>query len=590
MSYYPSDFIDQLCFTSDLVSLISEDTVLKGQGDRFMGLCPFPEHNEKTPSFSVSASKQLYHCFGCQNSGNIFTYLQKQRGMSFTEAVEYLARKKGLSIPKTVQTKRDLTKPDYFELSEKICKFFEKQLKETSQEHPVRAYLKKRGWTAELIQKFRLGYTVKNNSLLSLLNSKEQRQAMELGLINQLSDGRAYDNFRHRLIFPIVSIKKQVVGFGARVLDDSLPKYINSKESKIFHKGQIFYGLNESARYLRQDSFALLVEGYTDFLALWQSGFKNTVATLGTAFTEFHAKLLKRYVGTVTLVFDGDTAGLRASERSLPLLLQEGLKVKILSLPEGQDPDDFIRLQGKQAFQKSLETAQDLFFFILQKKQSEKKDKLYLIEEMAPLLSKVQDKALKAIYKQRLLDLFGTDARILEKSLDEKIKNGSKPINSYISAKKELSRTDEKLSIAKAMHSEKLLLVLCLSEKDFLQNFIDENMVSYLQTKEIVMVFNKIIEKYSQSNKADSLIHMVLNEISETHLIFKSAYPIFKESNLSAQQKIFKDCIEFLKRGQKRKEAGQLLANMKINNPEDINSLEKVFQLTKQRLRVPEKF
>ena len=591
MSYYPSDFIDQLCFTSDLVSLISEDTVLKGQGDRFMGLCPFPEHNEKTPSFSVSAGKQLYNCFGCQNSGNIFTYLQKQRGMSFTEAVEYLARKKGVSIPKVVQGKKDLTKPGYFELSEKICQFFEKQLKQTNQEHPVRAYLKRRGWTAELIQKFRLGYTLKNNSLLSFLNSKEQSLAMELGLINRSSDGRLYDNFRNRLIFPIVSIKKQVVGFGARVLDDSLPKYINSKESKIFHKSQIFYGLNESARYLRQDSFALLVEGYTDFLALWQSEFKNTVATLGTAFTEFHAKLLKRYVGTVILVFDGDTAGLRASERSLPLLLKEGLKVKILSLPEGQDPDDFIRLQGKEAFQESLESAQDLFFFILQRKQRQKKDKLYLIEEMAPLLSKVQDKALRAIYKQRLLDLFGTDARLLEKTLDEKIKQGSKPvISSYQPQKKDFSMVSEKTSIDKAMDSEKLLLVLCLSEEDFLKDFIDQDVISYLQTKEMLMIFNKIIEKYSQSKENDSLIHIVLNDLLETHLIFKATYPIFRESNIEAQQKIFKDCVEFLKKRQKRKEAGQLLANMKINNAEDINSLEKVFQLTKQRLNTSEKF
>ena len=372
MSYYPSDFIDQLCLSSDLVSLISEDTVLKGQGDRFMGLCPFPEHTEKTASFSVSASKQLYHCFGCQNSGNIFTYLEKQRGMNFLEAVEYLARKQGLSLPKTVHFKKDSTK-HYFDLSEKICQFFEKQLKQSPQDHLVKAYLKKRGWSIELIQKFRLGYAPKNNSLLSFLNTKEQSLARELGLINRSVDGRLYDNFRHRLIFPITSVKKQVIGFGARVLDDSLPKYINSKESKIFHKGQIFYGLNESARYLRQDSFALLVEGYTDFLALWQNGFKNTTATLGTALTESHAKLLKRYVGTVILVFDGDLAGLRASERSLPLLLKEGLKVKFLSLPEGQDPDDFIRLNGKQAFQESLDSVQDLFFFILKSKQSQKK-------------------------------------------------------------------------------------------------------------------------------------------------------------------------------------------------------------------------
>ena len=588
MSYYPSDFIEQLCFASDLVSLISEDTVLKGQGDRFMGLCPFPEHNEKTPSFSVSAGKQLYHCFGCQNSGNIFTYLKKQRGMDFKEAVEYLAHKKGLSVPKTVRLKKDLTKPNYFELSEKICRFFKKQLEKTQQNHAVRAYLKKRGWPEELVQKFRLGYAPKNNSLLSFLNSKEQRLAMELGLINRSSDGRFYDNFRHRLIFPIVSIKKQVVGFGARVLDDSLPKYINSKESNIFHKGQIFYGLNESARYLRQDSFALLVEGYTDFLALWQSGFKNTVATLGTALTEFHSKILKRYVGTVVLVFDGDQAGLQASERSLPLLLKEGLKVKILSLQQGQDPDDLIRLKGKHSFQESLDSAQDLFFFILKRKQSQK-DNLYLIEELAPILSKVKDKSLKIIYKQRLLDLFGADASLLEKTLEEKIKQKDKTfVSSQNKPNPVLNNNTELVSISKAMASEKLLLVLCLESEELLKAFLDQNVISHLKTKEIIIVFNKLTHKYRQSGDFNQLIHLVLNEILETHLIFKATYPIFRESDAQSQKKVFKDCIEFLKRRQKKMEAGQLLADMKINNKEDINSLEKVFQLTKQRLNPTE--
>ena len=592
MSYYPSDFIDQLCWTSDIVSLISEDTILKGKGDRFMGLCPFPEHNEKTPSFSVSASKQLYHCFGCQNSGNIFTYLEKQRGMSFTEAVEYLARKKGLTIPKASHFKKDLTKTSYFELSERICCFFEDQLKKTSQDHSVRAYLKKRNWPKDLVQNFRLGYAPKNNSLLSFLNAKEQRLALDLGLIGRSMEGYFYDNFRHRLIFPIVSIKKQVIGFGARVLDDSLPKYINSKESKIFHKGQIFYGLSESARYLRKDSFALVVEGYTDFLALWENGFKNTVATLGTALTDFHAGLLKRYVGTVILVFDGDSAGLRASERSLPLLLQAGLKVKILSLPEGKDPDDFIRANGKQAFQKSLDSAQDLFFFLLQRKQSQYKDKLYLLEELAPLLAKTQDKALKIIYKQRLLDLFGTDAKLLEKTLDEKMRKGVKTsISNFQRRDMALNEGGASVSIAKALESEKLLLVLCLESKDFFKDFLDQNVISYLQTKEITGIFSQLIEEYKRKPEAFSkFIHLVLNEILETHLIFKATYPIFKQSNEEDQRKIFMDCIHFLKKKQNHLKASQLLADMKINNKKDINSLEKVFQLTKQRLNSTENF
>ena len=470
--------------------------------------------------------------------------------------------------------------------------FFEKQLKQTSPDHPVKAYLKKRGWPSDLIQKFRLGYAPKNNVLLSFLNAKEQSLARELGLINRSGEGRFYDNFRNRLIFPILSIKKQVIGFGARVLDDSLPKYINSKESKIFHKGQNFYGLNESARYLRQDSFALLVEGYTDFLALWQAGFKNTAATLGTALTEFHAKLLKRYVGTVILVFDGDTAGLRASERSLPLLLKEGLKVKSLSLPQGQDPDDFIRLKGKQVFHESLDTAQDLFFRILQRKQKQKKDHLYLIEDLAPLLAKVQDKALKVIYKQRLLDIFGTDARLLEKTLDDRIKKENKIFTSSLQkGDLVLNEKTASFSVSKALESEKLLLVLCLESEAFLKDFLDQNIISYLQTKEIIAIFNQLIDKYRQKpENFNRLVHLVLNEILETHLILKTSYPIFKESDRESQKKIFRDCVDFLRREQKKVEAGKLLVDMKINNKENFNSLEKIFQLTKQRLNSNKNF
>ena len=288
--------------------------------------------------------------------------------MSFIESVEHLAHKNGIALPKQSDQKPYPLNQNLFRLSEKICSFYEQKLKQSPANHPVQSYLKKRGWKEELIQFFGLGYAPKGNVLLNFLRDpKEKKAAVELGLLNRSANGELYDNFRDRLIFPIVSVRKQVIGFGARALDDSLPKYINSKESQIFHKGKIFYGLNESARYLRQKSSILIVEGYTDFLSLWEEGFKNLGATLGTALTKFHARLLKRYVDSVVLVFDGDEAGLKASERSLPFLLSEGLEVKFLSLPKGQDPDDFIRSNGKEAFQARLKEAKDLFFFVLQK-------------------------------------------------------------------------------------------------------------------------------------------------------------------------------------------------------------------------------
>ncbi len=671
MRYYPNDFVEQVRLASDIVSIIEEDTALKGAGDRWTGICPFPEHNEKTPSFSVSQSKQLYHCFGCQNSGNIFTYLKKQRGMSFSESVEYLARKQGLSIPQSRAVKSPHLSQALLNLSEKICKFYEQRLSRLDRHQPVWRYLKKRGWTEDIIKHFRLGYAPSGGALLSFLKDpREQQSGLDLGLLNQ-PDGRdKYDNFRHRLIFPILSERKRVIGFGARALDDSPPKYINSKESRIFHKGRIFYGLNHSARYLRQESFALVVEGYTDFLSLWQEGFKNLVATLGTALTKHHASLLKRYVDTAILVFDGDTAGLRASERSLPLLLSEGLKVKFLSLPQGQDPDDFIRSNGKQAFQSLIQSAKDLFFFVLQQKYEDFKEKgrdsLYLIEAMAPLLAQTQNKTLRAVYKQRVLDLFGRDSKLLEKALDENIRKfsrkaltvpagssspvsvgsssvpagssspvsvgsssvpagssspvsvgsssvpagssspvsvgsssvpagSSSPVPAGSSSVPAVSSSPQPapaaVSLAKALEAERLALVLCLESEGCFQRFLALNMMSLLETKDMVEIFRKIKKIYGQNPKDfDKLAHLIINEISDPRLIFKESYPIFNNAGPESRKKIFQDCVHFLQKRRQRFEAGKSVAEMKMESKkEDMRSLEKVFQLTKQRLKQGDK-
>ena len=274
MNYFSEDFIEKVRLATDIVSFIGEDVSLKGQGDRYTGLCPFPDHSEKTPSFSVSASKQVYHCFGCQKSGNVFTYFRELRGMSFVETIHYLARQARIDIPTSYEKKGEDTTRHLFNLNEKASLFYQKKLFECSPDSPVWKYLKKRGYSQETIKTFRLGYAPKGKTLLEYLkSSKEQNQAVQLGLLAKDQSGNLYDNFRNRLIFPIVSTRKQVMGFGARALDDSMPKYINSKESKTFYKGTSFYGLNESAKYLRQKGSLLIVEGYTDFLSLWQEGF-----------------------------------------------------------------------------------------------------------------------------------------------------------------------------------------------------------------------------------------------------------------------------------------------------------------------------
>ena len=594
MSYFSEHFIEQVRLASDIISYISEDTSLKANGDRYMGCCPFPDHNEKTPSFSVSQSKQIYHCFGCQKSGNIFTYLKEQRGMSFPEVIHYLARQANLEIPKTAQQQRrsDSSITHLVDSNEKACQFYEKQLKTLPPDHPAICYLKKRGYNRETIQKFRLGYAPKGNLLLKKLNTSADKKAgLQAGLFGKNQTGILYDNFQNRLIFPIVSTKKQVIGFGARALDDSLPKYINSKQSPIFNKGNSLYGLNESARYCKQESTLLVVEGYTDFLSLWQAGFYNIVATLGTALTSFHAKFLKRYVDSVIVVFDGDEAGKKAAQRSLILLLEESLEVKTIGLPSKQDPDDFIKSRGAEAFQSLIKSSQDLFLKVLQDKhqklKKESKNIIYILDEMKPFLLAVKNPALLALYKQRVLDAFGSDKKSMEKVLEDSLRKKASFVKSKAPASSPVQETqEEQIRLSQCLESERLLLVLALDKAEFFDLFLEKKGFRGFTKSGCFKYFSRSSQNLQKESKTDNIMHLVINRVSDKHLLFKEAYPILKGADKQELQKIFLDSLSFLKKRKLSAQSNELISKMKMGNKEEeMKQAEKVYQLKKQWLR-----
>lgn len=596
MSYFSETFIEQVRVANDIVSYVSEDTSLKANGDRYMGCCPFPDHNEKTASFSVSQSKQVYHCFGCQKSGNIFTYLQELRGMNFPETVQYLARQANLEIPQTMQKKgnSDTSISSLVDLNEKACEFYEKQLMELSSNHPAICYLKKRGYSKEIITKFRLGYAPNGNGLSKQFNSSvDKKTGLQVGLFAKNQQGFFYDNFHNRLIFPIVSTKKQVIGFGARALDDSLPKYINSKQSPIFNKGSSFYGLNESARYLRQESCLLVVEGYTDFLSLWQAGFQNIVATLGTALTPIHAKVLKRYTDSVIVVFDGDEAGRKAAERSLTLLLEESLEVKTIRLPDKQDPDDYIKKEGAPAFKTLIQNSQDLFLQVLQDKhrklKKESRSIIYILDEMQPFLRATKKPALLMLYKQRVLDAFGNDKKSMEKVLEDSLKKKAFVNTKFNAPEPSVPEQQKpvKISLSPCLEPEKLLLVLSLQTAKFLDLFVEEKGLEDLQSPNALKIFQEIIKDYAKNNKKfDNIMHFVINMVSEKHLLFKEAYPILKEASEEDLEKIFLDCLAFLKKRKLSARSNELISEMKRGNKEEeMKQAEKIYQLKKQWLR-----
>ena len=616
MKRYSQDFIDKVLFASDIVSLIQEDTELKGSGSRYMGLCPFPDHTEKTPSFSVSSEKQVYNCFGCQKSGNIFTYLKEQRGLSFREALEYLAGKAHIPLPKGWTEAGDFqTYKDLKALNQKAAQWYHKSLLSLPSSHKAKMWLERRGYSSEIIKTFSLGYAPKGNRLLASLQPKESRLALQLGLLGQSKNqSRLYDTYQDRLIFPIVSTKSEIVGFGARVLDKSLPKYINSRDSKIFNKGRTLYGLNQSGKFLKSRSGALIVEGYTDFLSLWQRGIKHIVATLGTALTEEHGAVLRRYVRSVTLLFDGDEAGVKAAERSLLKLLSQGLEVRGITLPLNQDPDEFIREKGVEALEALIDGSEDLFFQVLIKTQTEAKEKgrhsFYLIEKISPFLKVIPENDLRSLYKNRVLDIFGSDRSIMKKALDKQLLKkttgtGWPKAESFTAGMGKFQRSlqpttqassnaqentaQSKSSLQKLLSvshpAERFLFFLCMESKPLFQVFLERQGMDLISGTGLKDLFAKLKTLCLKKERHfDRFFASLMNEFDDSSSALKTYYP-FKETDREEKEAVFKDCLRTLERKNKKNKASEMVAALKMKREDNFQQLEKVFQLTKQRLR-----
>ncbi len=346
---------------TDIVELVSSYLPLRRSGANHQGLCPF--HAEKTPSFNVNAVRQIFHCFGCGVGGNVFSFLMRMEGLSFPEAVQRLGERAGVEVAPAerspAEEERRRERERLYRVNEAACAFYHRMLLEDAEGAKARRYLRQRGYGGEEVRKFRFGYAPdRGNALSEFLRGQgyDLGQAREVGLVRN-RDGRDYDLFRRRLLFPIVDLTGQVAAFGGRVLDNSLPKYINSSESPVYHKGGVLYGLFQGREEIRKKGEAILVEGYFDQLALSRAGFDQAVATCGTSLTAEHAQLLKRYAKRVLLLFDQDAAGKQATFRAMEVLLAAGLAASVVTLDAGEDPDSFLRQGKKDEFLLRLEGA-----------------------------------------------------------------------------------------------------------------------------------------------------------------------------------------------------------------------------------------
>ena len=352
------DFLETVRASADIREIISGCMQLKKIGGRYRGLCPF--HSEKTPSFHVDPGKQLFYCFGCGTGGDVFKFLMLFEKVDFPEALRILARRYGIPEPER-NVAGSSEKQALLKLHRAALEFFRENLRKGSGADAARRYAQDRGLSAETIDSFQIGFAPARWDGLKahlLRAGFPERQLLAAGvLVKAENSDRSYDRFRNRLIFPIHSLREECIGFGGRILAEGEPKYLNSPETLLFHKGEVLYGLNRTAEEIRKREEAILVEGYLDFLSLYQAGFRNLAAALGTGFSANHARLLGRFARRAIVNFDPDSAGQSATRRSLDVLLESGFEVRVLRLPGGKDPDRFVREEGAEAYRRLSENA-----------------------------------------------------------------------------------------------------------------------------------------------------------------------------------------------------------------------------------------
>ena len=422
--YIPEDRIEEIRNRINIVDLVSEYITLKKAGRNYLGSCPF--HKEKTPSFTVNAEKQIYHCFGCGEGGNAFSFLMKINNMTFPEAVRHLAGKLGIVLPSREYTPEEKSRHDLREslvrVNQLAAVFYAKTLR-TAAGSRGRGYLETRGIRQDIVDTFRLGYAPEGWRGLRDHLQREKitlKHAEQAGLLVARNDGDCYDRFRGRLMFPIEDINGNVIAFGGRIIGEGEPKYLNSPESAVYVKGRHLYGLARAKNAIRKDETLIIVEGYFDLLALWNAGISNVVATLGTALTREQVDLIRRYTASVAVTFDTDAGGKAALERSMSLFLEKGLKAKAVVLPDGKDPDEFVSRHGKDAFLEEIRRARALVDYYIDEVIGTGRsldDRRDAWKAALPFIAGIADPVERGQFMQRVAERLGVDEGLVRQEV-----------------------------------------------------------------------------------------------------------------------------------------------------------------------------
>ncbi len=547
---------------SSILEVVSDYVNLKKAGKNYKGLCPF--HSEKTPSFMVNEEKQIFHCFGCGAGGDVFTFLMKVGNFSFPQAVEELAKRYGVRLPPrelSPAKKKEMDKREIlFQINQMASEYFHDLLSRRREGEEGRRYIFQRGMSEKIIKEHRLGYSLERwDGLVQHLQEKKVslELARELGLIFPKKREGWYDAFRGRILFPIFDLHQRVVGFGGRLIKEGEPKYLNSPESSLYHKGEILYGLQVAKGYIPKKDCVIIVEGYFDLLTLHQFGLKHSVATLGTALTAQHVHILKRYTKNLITVFDADVAGVQASLRALPLFLEEEVSGKTIILPKDEDPDEFLRKGNLEEFEKRAINAVSLidFFFERLMKTHDTKSidgKVKVAEEGMALIDKIPNKIRKNFYTKALAERLDLPESLLMERLRSSSKDRSK-------GEEDFKKRPVEGSFPK---SEEMVVRLMIHHPELIPTITEEGILREFESPVLQKMAENLEGLYQRRRGLDLTEALGCFEEDLKERLCEFA---FQESDLEAgdREKILKDCIEKIRKKRLKRDEGEILKRIK---------------------------
>jgi DNA primase len=581
-SFFPEEKISEIRDRASLLEVVSDYVSLKKTGRNYRGLCPL--HSEKTPSFMVNEEKQIFHCFGCGEGGDVFAFLMKTGHFSFPEAVEELAKRYGIGLPRrdpSPAQKKEMAKREVlFRINQLASEYFHGLLTRKKEGEEGKRYLSQRGVQDEIVKEYRLGYSLDRwDGLVQYLREKKVslELAWELGLILPKKKEGWYDVFRKRIIFPIFDPHQRVVGFGGRLVGEGQPKYINSSESSIYHKGEVLYGLQAARRYASEKDEVIIVEGYFDLLTLHQYGLRQSVATLGTALTTKHIRILKRYTKNLITVFDPDPAGIQATLRTLPLFLEEEVTGKAVLLPKGEDPDTFLKKGNLEDFKKGVTGAVPLidFFFEWLMKTHDMKSidgKVNIAKEGMAMIRRIPEKIRKDLYVRTLAERLGLKESALHEMIRSPHRERTRPVENVPERfpREEFPKSEEMVVRLMVHHPE---LIPIISEEEIWDEF--EAPLLKRLGQELEGLFRK--KGKLELTEALEAFDEALKERLCEYAFQEGGIGGGNQPGFGSQrpERILKDCMEKIRRRKLKKDERELLSRIKeVEKQKDGRGLE----------------